>query len=1468
MKTLLITAACIAAITASALPTYEPFTEYNSLVAANPTNSIDLCTSGLIAPSGEPWLNQSFSGTIGTDIQGLDVQVTNWASSVFTYDNLQSILPSSFPGLPSSGNSITTLVVNPAQPLVAGAPSPNIVGNSAALQFAQDITRPTTGTKTLFVSYLFAVAQQGQTGAGNIGRYLDFLASSNVVEGKGSSGFYQTWQSMYNTYAVNTGPRYFGHGVFAPSTFDLEPQDSSAGKTALANYTATPVSFNTPCFVVGEFVFVSAAASATGTKDTNIIWVNPSTTAFGGQTPTTLTENVDPMLITMSDVGGMVLSDRPGSGQLGGVGTNYIANLMLGGTWSYVTGGPEFTNQPANVLTNSGSTVTFSASATAAGQSVTYQWQRISNGATNDVVDGADGTGGSATVIGSATSSLTLAGVGAGDVGSYQLVATASGTGFALASSPVALLADPAIVTQPQSVQVNYGSNATFTVSVVTSEPSVSYFWYNGTTLLTNGLQADGSVLTGAQGTNGTGASAITLTLSNVSYLDDGGYTVLVSNNVNNSTTSLPGTLTVIDPYIVTEPPSSVVAPVGGNQSISVVAAGSGLTYQWYGSDQGQLQNGANFSGVTNSTLTILNAQDVNADSYYVVVNGASGLSVQSSPATLLIGNTNAGPFSPENWPGSIVYSQGIEVDYCIFDPNANFVSPGNWNNSLSMAANSGDQTYEGITLGGLFGDEVNNENGFLNVADSNFAYWEDVPVIDILMQVYGDANVYNNNPITALEGEISPANTLAAFNIGVPLGQNNGQWNWVLLEVTNPVDAHGFRTVGDNSVTSGRGENSGVNDGTIRFQSCNGWAVRAIAFGPQGAFGTSNQVNVFPAPLPCPPEPSNNLAYVDFDLRQTNNLTVISNASLGETYIVQSGVGPPGDLRTAIQSTSGLMNFGILSNYLGQPCNTPLDMELGVEFYDDPVLAGNSFAPSQYATDSEGDLTAYTGPSYTMTGTGQWLKVGFTIPTVDLEGVNTSPLTGGPTLAFNGTAPFIDRVELGVYQTGTNAMAGQTPDSSYQIDPFICATNYGYYAEWNPSAGIIENLDTGGYPTTNAGPPSDQRIAALAQFESAGVYYMQFGLLNSVFGPEQQGNLDLAMTLTYYDDPALIGDTMVLSIYSTSINGVNDLILPTAPYSDALVLQGTGQWRNATFELPNASLYGIYGSITGDATFRWQASGPVCVSEAQINAIRPCGPFVGVDYLQTPSLTTSSNQQITISWRGQASVQSAPTIQGIWSNVLTTANILTNVYNVNAPAMTNTADFFRLEIPGYPAYLGAPYNEGLIQNGDFLANASLFTQWPGYVGYGTPPNPSGITDWTVNTGNTGINGAGVNIATGSPFGPTDASQYTYVFMQGTGALTQNLSLAANTTYQLTFEAAARSTDSGVTFQVQVGDSSQVYTNTGSLNGNSAAFTSYSFTFTTPSSISGTPSIQLQNVSATEGITVDFADVGLTEVSP
>ena len=656
------------------------------------------------------------------------------------------------------------------------------------------------------------------------------------------------------------------------------------------------------------------------------------------------------------------------------------------------------------------------------------------------------------------------------------------------------------------------------------------------------------------------------------------------------------------------------------------------------------------------------------------------------------------GPFSPSNWPPTI--NASATVDYVIIDPNAAFDNtPAGWSSVLSLAA-GGDQAYSGITLDGLYGDQATSS--FINIVDPNYVDFADTPVIDILLQVYGNSFLYNadgsGKGVGFLEGQL---NYLTQPSAGtVPLGANNGVWNWMLFTVTNPINpATGFRYVGDTSYPPQTGgQFGGVNSGTLRLAGIgSGLTVRAVALGPQGAFGTSNQINVFTAAAACPAEPPVNLTYVDFNLSVSNYLTVINDASLGETINVQSGVGPAGDLRTAIQSTSGLMNFGILSNYLGQPCNTPRTMKLGLEVYDDPNLAGTQIMPAQFATDAQGDLGSYGGSAYTLTGTGKWLKLGFSIPGVDLVGVGTAPLTGGPTLSIvNGGYPFIDRIELGIIRGGTNVLAGQDPAPDYFMNPLICTTNYGYYAEWDPHDGITNNVTTGSsggdqnMVVQMAGPPDDQRLAE-APAPGSGNNNIQFALQNQVFGPSLQDNANVAILLTYYDDPALAGAQIGLNAYNSYVNGIATIVgAPPAPYNARAVLKGTGKWVDAYFYLPNVDFIGVNQGPqsvcrleTSPAVAGSLDTGDVFVSRIRYDVIRPCGPFEGINMLQSIGIQ-QTNQVPEVTWFGTATLQSATAVNGPYTNIISVMNTLTNSYT--PPAM-NPSQFFRLQYPSYPSF-------------------------------------------------------------------------------------------------------------------------------------------------------------------------------------
>lgn len=659
MKKTILAASLLAAIPAYCLPTYEPFTEFTSKVTANPTNAIDLCSNNLTAPSGEVWGSLNFAGhgaASGTETNGLDVVVTNWPSSVFTATALGSLLPSTFPGFPASGGAITTVVENPAQP-ISGT---TIVGNSAVLNFASDITRPASGSKSLYVSYLLSIGEDGQLGSGNDGRFMAFLPAANL---KMPNSTYTYWSAFFNVF--NGAPQYCGFGLLQDTSIlaYIGACDCSTGKDftgANTGYTIAMGSSPTaapgaPGFVVGNYVF-----NASG-SDTMTMWLNPATSSFGGATPPS-SADVHTMAFNMTDIGGLCLLDRPGNGQSGGVGTNYLANLLVGSTWSYVTGGPEFTTQPAaTTIAAPGQTVTLTAVGVAASQSVTYQWQRNSA----NVQNGLGGAGGAATVSGATSSTLTLTGVSTADAGSYQAVATASGTTYNLASSNAeVIVSDPGVIAQPSpsSAAVNAGQSVSFTATVETTSAKLTYAWYHNSTMLVNGTQADLSTASGAQGTNnGGGTINLTLTLNNVACAEDGSYSLVVTNASGSSVATSASTLSVTDPYISVQPPALTGLASGQATVISVVANGTGLTYQWnWNNGNGANVNNGEIVGTNTAALTITGANTANdAGTYYVVVSGTCGSPVTSANSTVVEATA---PTSLSLYPTTAVQQVGTHI--------------------------------------------------------------------------------------------------------------------------------------------------------------------------------------------------------------------------------------------------------------------------------------------------------------------------------------------------------------------------------------------------------------------------------------------------------------------------------------------------------------------------------------------------------------------------------------------------------------------------------------------------------------------------------------------------------------------------------------------------------------------------------------------------------------------------------------
>ena len=165
----------------------------------------------------------------------------------------------------------------------------------------------------------------------------------------------------------------------------------------------------------------------------------------------------------------------------------------------------------------------------------------------------------------------------------------------------------PVILSQPESLSVNEGQTANFSL-VATGTPPVVYQWrFNGAAL--------------------SGATNTTLTLSNVQLAAAGAYDAIVFGP-GGSVVSTSALLFVIKPPVISVHPTSQSARLTSNVVFSVTATGHGvLRYQWR-------RDGTPIPGATNSTHAIASAAPGDAGTYAVFISDDLG-SILSAPATL-----------------------------------------------------------------------------------------------------------------------------------------------------------------------------------------------------------------------------------------------------------------------------------------------------------------------------------------------------------------------------------------------------------------------------------------------------------------------------------------------------------------------------------------------------------------------------------------------------------------------------------------------------------------------------------------------------------------------------------------------------------------------------------------------------------------------------------------------------------------
>jgi hypothetical protein len=276
------------------------------------------------------------------------------------------------------------------------------------------------------------------------------------------------------------------------------------------------------------------------------------------------------------------------------------------------------TAQPANTTSCSGSSATFTVAA--GGTGLTYAWQVSTNA-------GVSWT----TIAGATSSTLTLPAVSAA-MNSYQyrsvVFGTCSPAGVNSSAATLAINSVVSITSQPSSIGLCAGANATF--SVTASGTGLTLQWQ---------VSTDG----GVTWTNIAGATASSLTLTAVTTsMNNYKYRVVHNGTCTTNLNSSDATLTVNTSANILTQPTNVAVCRGSNTSINVTATGSTITYQWQVSINGgafaNLANVAPYNGVTTSSLAITNASMVmNGYSFRVIVSGIPCGGVTSSTVVLTV---------------------------------------------------------------------------------------------------------------------------------------------------------------------------------------------------------------------------------------------------------------------------------------------------------------------------------------------------------------------------------------------------------------------------------------------------------------------------------------------------------------------------------------------------------------------------------------------------------------------------------------------------------------------------------------------------------------------------------------------------------------------------------------------------------------------------------------------------------------
>ncbi|MDB5050558.1 MAG: hypothetical protein JWO30_3629 [Fibrobacteres bacterium] len=299
--------------------------------------------------------------------------------------------------------------------------------------------------------------------------------------------------------------------------------------------------------------------------------------------------------------------------------SNAVTSMGVGTATLTVRIPPTVTSQSGNVTAVLGTSALFTAAASGTAP-LSYQWRR-----------------GLTDIPGATAASYTIPSVAAADDGSNFSCRISNAAGTATTNPAVLTVLTPPVITlQPLNRTVTQGQTAPFTV-LATGPGTLTYQW-----------RKNGASIAGA-------TDAVYITPPTVAADNNASFSVIVGNAAG-TVTSIPVTLTVISPPVITLPPANRTVVVGQTAAFSVTATGASLTYQWR-------KNGGSIAGATAATYTTppTVAGDNNASFDVIVANPAG--SVFSAAAVLTVN----GPPVINTQPAPKTVAPGQTAEFAVF---------------------------------------------------------------------------------------------------------------------------------------------------------------------------------------------------------------------------------------------------------------------------------------------------------------------------------------------------------------------------------------------------------------------------------------------------------------------------------------------------------------------------------------------------------------------------------------------------------------------------------------------------------------------------------------------------------------------------------------------------------------------------------------------------------------------------------